>query len=199
MRFGHFDSFPLRAAYDPCPALIRRQSAAGRCSLYFLLGLMLMLGTACNQETATLPRLTAPADTWFPLKIGDHPIRVQVALTDWERTHGLMGRQELDAIHGMLFVFERPDVRSFWMKNTPIALDLGYFSPEGVLLEVHPLFPHRLDAVTSRSDQVQFALEMPQGWFAERGIAPGARLDLAAVRQAITERGYNPRRYGITP
>ena len=83
------------------------------------------------------------------------------------------------------------------MRNTHIPLDIGYFSDEGVLLEIHPLFPHDEKLVGSHSDAVQYALEMNQGWFSTNGIMSGASLDMEALSAAIEARGFNPRRLGI--
>ena len=48
----------------------------------------------------------------------------QVAKTKSERTRGLMFRESLGNNEAMLFVFEQPNVHSFWMKNCKIALDI---------------------------------------------------------------------------
>ena len=53
-------------------------------------------------------------------------VRVELALTAQERSRGLMWRSEMDADAGMLFVFPDTKPRSFWMKNTPLALDIVY-------------------------------------------------------------------------
>lgn len=131
-----------------------------------------------------------PAQTYFPLQLGDKEIRVQLALTDAERGRGLMGRKALDTDHGMLFVFEQPSRQSFWMANTPLPLDIGYFDAAGILREVYPLYPFDRTSVVSRRSDIRYALEMTQGWFAQNGIRPGAALDLEALAQAQRSRGF---------
>jgi uncharacterized membrane protein (UPF0127 family) len=83
----------------------------------------------------------------------------------------------------------------FWMKNTPTALDIGFFTPDGVLREIYPLHPFDERSVRSRRDDLMFALEVLQGGFAEMGIKPGAQLDLDALRAAMIERSYEPNNY----
>ena len=90
---------------------------------------------------------------------------------------------------GMLFVFPAPQRMSFYMRNTRIPLDIGYFTADGTLQEVHPMHPFVEDPVLSNHPSIQFALEMNQGWYARQGVRPGATLDLAAVRAALTARG----------
>jgi len=159
-----------------------------------LLGLCFFLAACAPGESASG---TKDASTYFPLDLGEREIRVQFALNDEERARGLMFREALAEDHGMLFVFPRPAPRSFWMKNTGLPLDIGYFDDRGRLLEVHPLYPYDESGVPSRSRSVQFALEMNRGWFEENGVAPGAVLDMAQIADGIRRRGIDPERYGF--
>lgn len=134
----------------------------------------------------------APADTWFPLSLGGTVVQTQLALNDAERSRGLMHRAELPENNGMLFVFTRPGARSFFMRNTSIPLDIGYFDPQGVLLEIHPLIPFDETPVNSRNDRIQFALEVNRGWFRQNGLRAGVQLDLSEISAAVTQRGFNP-------
>lgn len=136
-----------------------------------------------------------PFSQRFALGLGDRTIQVQVALSSAEIRNGLMFRDSLEPDEGMIFVFEEPRELGFWMRNTRIPLDVGYFSPDGVLREVYPLHPFDETVVRSRSTQLQFALEMNQGWFARHGIGPGARLDRQSLADAIRQRGYDPQKY----
>ena len=76
-------------------------------------------------------------------------------------------------------------------------MDLGLFDNEGVLREIHRLMPYDSTTIRSYSDEIQFALEMHQGWFARNSLFPGTRLDLKSVAQAIEKRGSNPEAYGL--
>ena len=75
------------------------------------------------------------------------------------------------------------------MRNTPTALDIGFFTSDGALREVYPLFPFDERPVPSRSEEIQFALEMKQGWFEFADIKPGDKLDLNTLKQALKARG----------
>ncbi len=65
-----------------------------------------------------------------PVTIKGQTYQVELALDDEQRTRGLMFRTEMDADHGMLFVFPNEDRRAFWMKNTKIPLDIMYFNAD---------------------------------------------------------------------
>lgn len=155
------------------------------------------LVAGCRREAA--PVVPKGPDEYFTLRLGERTVRVQIAARPEEVQRGLMYRQSLGRDDGMLFVFTRPQQMGFWMRNTTIPLDIGYFDPAGELREIYPLHPLDERSVTSRSRQLQFALEMNQGWFRENGVKPGAKLDLKAVAAALRERGLDPTEAGLPP
>lgn len=134
---------------------------------------------------------------YFPVKLGDSTVRLQLAVKPMEMQTGLMDRPKLGADDGMVFIYARPQELSFWMRNTLIPLDVGYCDSKGVLREVWQMYPHDERAVKSRSKELQFAVEMNQGWYRDHGVKPGAKLDLAALRQALAARGFEPKVFGL--
>ena len=121
----------------------------------------------------------------YPLRVAGISIEAEIASTPAESSRGLMFRRQLPAEQGMLFIFPKPRTLSFWMRNTAIPLDVGYFDNNGMLREIHPLTPFDERPVRSRYDQLRFALEVNQGWFQRHGVEPGAYLDLADVDAAL--------------
>jgi uncharacterized membrane protein (UPF0127 family) len=107
-------------------------------------------------------------------------LRVEVARSEDERAKGLMFRQELPDGEAMLFVFDRDQILSFWMKNTLIPLSIAYIAWDGRILEIHDMRPHNLSPVSS-SRSARYALETPQGWFERAGVRPGDVLRLDPV------------------
>jgi uncharacterized membrane protein (UPF0127 family) len=99
-------------------------------------------------------------------------IRTEIARTEDERAQGLMGRKTLPDGEGMLFVFERDQILSFWMKNTLVPLSIAFISSEGRILEIRDMRPQDLTPIQS-SRSARYALEVPQGWFVRAGIAAG--------------------------
>ena len=93
----------------------------------------------------------------------------------WISTTGrpchLMQRGDLGKDEGMLFVDDSPRKQNFWMHDTPEALDIGFLGPDGMIAEIYPLLPYDERTVSSHGDQLQYALEMRQGWFAANGGA----------------------------
>lgn len=138
-----------------------------------------------------------PADAWLPLKVGQVEIKAQLAVTNREQQKGLMYRESLPENSGMLFPYKAPQQLSFWMLNTPLPLDIGFFDGKGVLREVHRLMPFDVTPVRSKYDDLRYALEMEQGWFSANGIKQGQSLDLDTLRRALQQRGANPAEYGL--
>jgi uncharacterized membrane protein (UPF0127 family) len=102
-------------------------------------------------------------------------VRAEIARTNDERSQGLMYRKKLPDGEGMLFVFERDQILSFWMKNTLIPLSIAYISSDGRILEIHDMIPQDLRAVRS-GRSARYALEVPRGWFGRAGASVGDRL-----------------------
>jgi uncharacterized membrane protein (UPF0127 family) len=88
-----------------------------------------------------------------------------------------MYREELEEGRGMLFVFERAELRSFWMQNTYIPLDIAYIDAGRAIVDILAMEPLSDDLYES-SRPALFALEVPQGWFAAKGISVGAKAEI---------------------
>ncbi|MGA2639605.1 MAG: DUF192 domain-containing protein [Spirochaetia bacterium] len=99
-------------------------------------------------------------------------LTVEVARTEAQREHGLMGRTNLGPRDGMIFVFERDDHLSFWMKNTPTPLSIAFLSAEGKVLQIEDMEPFSESIVRSRLS-ARYALEMRKGAFSDLGISEG--------------------------
>ncbi len=118
------------------------------------------------------------------LAIDGHRLVAEVAATVPTRTTGLMNRFSLQPDHGMLFVFDAPQPLAFWMKNTYVPLSIAFIARDGRIINIEDMAPRTENTHPSRGLAL-YALEMKKGWFAERGIAPGARVDgLAKVAPA---------------
>ena len=109
------------------------------------------------------------------LNAGIHNIDAQLAQTPEQREIGLMFRSAMPANEGMLFTFERAGQQCFWMKNTLIPLDAAFVDDNGRVVNIEQMKPQTLKGHCSEKP-VRFVLEMNDGWFAKRGIKPGAKL-----------------------
>jgi uncharacterized membrane protein (UPF0127 family) len=133
----------------------------------------------------------------LPLRIDEVDLMAEIAVLPNEQRLGLMHRQSLPADTGMLFPYKQPQRMSFWMANTPLPLNIAFFDSEGVLKEIHRMAPFDRNSTVSSAEDLRFALEMEAGWFAEKGLLPGAQLDLDLLRNALRRRGADPATYGL--
>ncbi|RRW51698.1 DUF192 domain-containing protein [Stutzerimonas stutzeri] len=128
-----------------------------------LLSLLLFVASAQAQEP-------------LRLRIQGHELHAEYAQTVAQRERGLMGRRELAVDSGMLFRFDEVRRHCLWMKDTPLPLSAAFFDEAGLLVDVIDLEPFNTEIRCSKRP-ARYALEMNQGWFAERGIGRGTRLE----------------------
>lgn len=107
------------------------------------------------------------------LTAGLHLIQAEVADTPPVRQQGLMHRTALRPNSGMLFVFDEKAGHCFWMKNTPLPLTIAFLADDGTIVNLADMQPLSEQHHCPRA-RIRYALEMEQGWFQQRGIAPGA-------------------------
>ena len=163
----------------------------------FLL-LFFLLFSSCKKGTSE--KQNKPSEQqYFFFHIGKTKIKAELAILPEERQRGLMFRKKMEPGTGMLFIFEYGTPQKFWMKNTKIPLDIGYFSPQGKLMEIHTAKPFDLNGVPSHSKNIQFVLELNLHDFRNQKINIGDRLDLSEIRNAIKLRGLNPQKYQLQP
>ena len=105
---------------------------------------------------------------------------VEVADTAAERAQGLMGRERLTDSDGMLFIWPARAVRQFWMKNTPLSLDILFFDGEGILIHIEESATPYSETLISSLMPTRYVLELVAGDAARRQIAHGDRLTIKA-------------------
>ncbi len=103
-------------------------------------------------------------------------LKVELALTDKHRRHGLMFRPDLSDSEGMLFTFEGEEVRSFWMHNTCLALDMLFIEESGHISGILEQVPPWNDERRRLSCPVKHVLEVRAGWARDHGVAPGQKV-----------------------
>jgi uncharacterized membrane protein (UPF0127 family) len=128
---------------------------------------LLLCASALAQQPVPLPATD--------LTLGMHRIRAEVADNMAARMQGLMHRKSMPQSAGMVFVFEESMKHCMWMKNTLIPLSVAFIDEDGAIINIADMQPHSEQSHCATRD-ARYALEMNQGWFAQRGIKPGAKL-----------------------
>ena len=89
---------------------------------YFFLFFLVFLGAGCQ----TNPLSSFPKEDIQSVTIGEAFYHVEVKDSPLERSQGLSGRQSLPTDTGILFIFDKPEVQNFWMKEMQFPLDFDY-------------------------------------------------------------------------
>ena len=136
-----------------------------------LLGLVLATLTfVAGAQDGPQPKLQT-----VELTAGMHVIHTELAVTPAQQQVGMMFRRGMGGNDGMLFVNDDLGVRCFWMHNTLIPLSIAFLAEDGTLVNIADMAPRTDDSHCS-AKPVRYALEVPQGWFAKRGLKPGLKL-----------------------
>ena len=110
---------------------------------------------------------------------------VELAITTAEQSRGLMFRERMGRLKGMLFLYDEPRPVSFWMRNTLIPLDMIFLDQTGRIHRIHEnAVP--LDETPIRSGAPTLAvLEINGGLSRTLGLAPGDELRSPVLPQDI--------------
>ncbi len=142
-----------------------------------------MVNTAAAPETSEGAAETHPISGLriIDLAVVDederHAFRVELADTNQAQAQGLMFRTELGDFEGMLFPSRVPTQRSFWMRNTPLSLDIIFVGVDGRISNIEAnTVPYSFDPVLSVG-LASAVLELRAGRAEALGISPGDRVE----------------------
>lgn len=154
------------------------KAAASRIS-----GILAVTALLCGQSYTDADLGQAFGAGNIVIEAGEHAcyhFDVYLAMNNEQRRRGLMFVREMPRFTGMLFVYEGADMRSMWMKNTYIPLDILFVRGDGVVSSVaRDTEPLSLSSITS-TEPVNFVLELNAGVTARLLIGPGSRLTFSS-------------------
>lgn len=149
--------------------MLRRFSTALLPALAFALFWSLASTLAMAQG---LPRSELLVET------GSSQFRFEVEVADdaSERAQGLMFRESLADNAGMLFLYPEPREVEFWMKNTPLSLDMVFVRADGTIARIAERTTPFSEEMIASGEDVSAVLEVKGGMMRQLGIAVGDRL-----------------------
>src|SRR5690242_14994114 len=128
-----------------------------------------------------------PAVTVSPAGGHDVTFQVEIADTPAKRELGLMYRRDLPSDHGMIFLFPVETEQAFWMKNTPLPLDMIFInSKRRIVGIVQRAAPFTLDA-RSVPGTSQYVLEINGGLSDRYGFRAGDRVEFKNIPADVVE------------
>jgi uncharacterized membrane protein (UPF0127 family) len=110
------------------------------------------------------------------IRVAGMEVLAEVADEPAERERGLMFRDSLPENEGMLFVYPQEQTLSFWMKNTPLPLDIAFIDAGGRIVDIQQMEPLTEQTYLSRRPAM-YALEMRLGWFGDYEVDVGAQVE----------------------
>jgi len=132
-----------------------------------------LFGLAGLAQTAGAATLCAPTKVTVIGDWGQANFTVVIADTPAARAQGLMNVPQMPLMSGMLFIFERPQHATFWMRNTLIPLDMLFVGPDGTILTLHENARPMDDTTIDGGTGVLAVLEINGGLAARLGIEEG--------------------------
>jgi uncharacterized membrane protein (UPF0127 family) len=109
---------------------------------------------------------------------GKPEVDVELARKPEHRERGLMYRTSMGSDAGMLFSWDDESERTFWMKNTCLALDMLFLSKDGVIVGVVEQVPTLNEASRGVPCKAAHVLEVNAGWVRSHGVKPGQRVQI---------------------
>jgi uncharacterized membrane protein (UPF0127 family) len=104
-------------------------------------------------------------------------IDIQIAYTEFDRELGLMFRKSMNENQGMLFIFPDIGIRSFWMRNTLIPLDMIFVDSSKTILNIAKNTTPYSDASYTSSGPAKYVVEVNGGYTDRHKITPGDRIN----------------------
>jgi len=109
---------------------------------------------------------------------GAPTIEVEIADTPASEQRGLMYRTKLGAERGMIFVWPKESIRTFWMHNTCLPLDMLFLAKDGTVVGILEQVPTLNDRPRQVRCPAAYVLEVNAGWSRRHGVRPGMKLEL---------------------
>lgn len=148
-----------------------------------LIGLLMLAlaGAAAQASDAPLLAATIHSAAGKPI-----PLAFELATTPEQRARGLMHRQTLAPADGMAFFFAKPARQKFWMKNTPLPLDMLFvdasrrivYIGHGIPLSEEPVGP---------AGKVLAVFEIAGGRAAKEGIRVGDTIEYVPPAEVVAD------------
>ncbi len=118
----------------------------------------------------------------YAMRVGDHPIKVEIAGTNAERVRGLSGRRGLAPGSGLLFVFPASATYGFWMKEMNFPIDIVWISEDLRIIHIAAdVSPDTYPKVFTPPSPARYVLEMPAMSMRKMDVKPGTAVTLPAI------------------
>lgn len=135
---------------------------------------LFLAGSYLQNALRYRPPGSFPAADIAQVKINHAKVSVALALDRLSQEQGLSGRQSLGQNEGMLFVFDRPGIYPFWMKDMNFAIDMIWIGEDGRVVYIQKdAEPDSYPATFQSAEDAKYVLEVPSGFSEQHHIKIG--------------------------
>ncbi|MEX0685985.1 MAG: DUF192 domain-containing protein [Balneolales bacterium] len=145
----------------------------------FLVSLTSACGNDNNSSSTKGRSLDFNSELYFLNQFRDTVSTIQVAIAETEnkRNLGLMDVYNLPSNAGMIFIFNNEQPRSFWMKNTPLPLDIIYINRDREIVKIHHNTVPFSERQIPSGEPAQYVVEVNGGYTQNYNIQEGMYID----------------------
>jgi uncharacterized membrane protein (UPF0127 family) len=162
-------------------------------SILIAVVILLTAGRAVAAQQLPWREPLEPVRDTASITVGNDQLDVELSISPAQQTLGLGYRNGLPDGHGMLFVNDSAEPRTFWMKGMRFCIDIVWIENgeiTGAAKSVCPDPEGTPDADRARfssGDPVTYVLEVPAGWLASHGYGAGTPVQIPDEVQNVIE------------
>lgn len=151
-----------------------------RLKIFLLTIVIIVLAVAVFIVYRAISTSNHPADKKFlieTVEVAGNKLNVNLAANDEERKIGLSETESLADDWGMLFIYQKPEIPSFWMKDMNFPIDIIWIYNGKVVDIERNLSPDNGEATYSPVLKIDAVLEAPAGWIEEKNVIKGDKVE----------------------
>lgn len=112
------------------------------------------------------------------VKIGGKILKVDLAINKDEQAKGLSGRKKIEKETGMLFVFEKPSINYFWMKDMSFPIDIIWINESFKIINIEKnIKPESYPTTFGPKENSMYVLEVEAGFAEKNNLKVGEKID----------------------
>ena len=143
--------------------------------------LVVLLLWSPGAMASALPHRLPVEKVIIETRSGPRQFKMEIAADPATRENGLMHRKHLARDAGMLFDFGKPMMAAFWMKDTPLPLDMLFVRADGTISTVAANAVPFSTAEIVSAEPIRVVIEINGGMAQLLGISPGDRVRANAI------------------
>lgn len=126
-------------------------------------------------------KTTLPKD--LGIQINNNSYYLEIARTDQEQKIGLSNRDTLCSNCGMLFIFDKEDEHSLWMKDTHIPLDMIWLNAQYKIVKIiTALDTDNTDIIYTNQDPAKYVIELPANEVFKQKLKIGDTIQIPEIQ-----------------